>query len=170
MSNIQIKRRKYRDNPYTIFKNMDTNRYYVEFIDSMGILEEIEVNEEVYYAFDRFELNDISEMNKYDRHIEHFECQEEVIYNKTSSSYNLESTAISNIFYSDLFSEISNLPEMQKRRIILYYFYDMKLSEIAELESCTFRAIKFSIDLAVKKLHRNLKNKKSLNIDYKKIS
>ena len=44
------------------------------------------------------------------------------------------------------------LPEVQKRRIKKYYFDDMTLEEIAKSESCTFRAIKFSIDIGLNKL------------------
>lgn len=42
-----------------------------------GKINKIEVQEEVYEALDRFELDDIKEMNEYDRHIEHSEIYED---------------------------------------------------------------------------------------------
>ena len=92
------------------------------------------------------------------------------MYSSTKVIYNLESEAFKNILTEDLFKEIEKLPQIQKKRLILYYFYDMNLSVIAKIESCTFRAVKFSIDIALKKLYENLKNKKSINFDYKKVN
>ena len=49
---------------------------------------------------------------------------------------------------------IDNLPEKQRRRLLLYYKYELTLEKIAEIEQCSFGAIKVSIHKAL----RNLKN------------
>ena len=49
-------------------------------------------------------------MNKYDRHIEHLEFSEELVYSSTKVIYNLESEAFKNILTEDLFKEIEKLP------------------------------------------------------------
>ena len=65
------KRRKYRDNPYTLeFKE---NKYYIRFKDITNNIQIVEVSEEVYKIFDKSELEDISQMHEYERHIEHSE-------------------------------------------------------------------------------------------------
>lgn len=43
------------------------------FKDVKGHLNKVEVSEEVYRVFDKFEPQDIKELNEYDRHIEHSE-------------------------------------------------------------------------------------------------
>ena len=53
---------------------------------------------------------------------------------------------------------ISGLPEIQKRRLILYYFQGLTYERIAEMEGCTKRAVKFSVDIAVEKLKKFFKN------------
>ena len=53
---------------------------------------------------------------------------------------------------------ISELPEIQKRRLILYYFQGLTYEQIAEMEGCTKRAVKFSVDIAVEKLKKFFKN------------
>ena len=58
------KRRKYKDNPYTLNYIESKNIYVVSFKDIKGHLQNVEVNKEVYQAFDRFELDDLSEMNE----------------------------------------------------------------------------------------------------------
>ena len=47
---------------------------------------------------------------------------------------------------------------IQKRRLILYYFQGLTYEQIAEMESCTKRAVKFSVDIAVEKLKKFFKN------------
>ena len=64
------KRRRKRDNPYNLIYTIN-KKYIVSFIDSKGLLREVEINEELYNLFDEFELRDLSELNEYDNHIEH---------------------------------------------------------------------------------------------------
>ena len=70
------KRRKYKDNPYTLKYVEEKNIYIVSFKDVKGHLQEVEVSKEIYKVFDLFELQDIRELNEYDRHIEHSEIYE----------------------------------------------------------------------------------------------
>ena len=64
------KRVKKKDNPYIIKK--EENNFIICFKDTLGKLQEVNVTEEIYVAFDKFELDDKKEMNEFDRHIEHF--------------------------------------------------------------------------------------------------
>ena len=59
------KRRKYSDNPYTLNYCEEKNIYIVTFKDVTGKINKIEVQEKIYKALDRFELDDIKEMNEY---------------------------------------------------------------------------------------------------------
>lgn len=43
---------------------------------------------------------------------------------------------------------------MHRRRILLYYDYNLSLSEIAEIEGCSNVAIKYSIDVALRQLKK----------------
>ena len=54
-----------------------------------------------------------------------------------------------------LHKAISKLPEVQKRRLLLYFFGDMTYEQIAKMEGCTKRAVKFSVDIAIEKLKKN---------------
>lgn len=53
------KRRKYRDNPYTLMYCEENNSYVVQFRNSNGEMQIIEVKEEIFKILDRFELDDI---------------------------------------------------------------------------------------------------------------
>ena len=61
------KRRKSKDNPYTIFG--ENGKFYVVFKDGQGDENKVEVNNDVFSLFNDNELHDISQLNEFDRHI-----------------------------------------------------------------------------------------------------
>ena len=134
-------RKKDKYNPYTLI--ISDGRYYLSFKDSRGELQTIEIDEVLYGLFNRFELEDISYLNKLSRHIEF--CKPESIDEKVSR----------NIEYELLHKAISKLPEIQRRRLLLYFFGEMTYEQIAALEGCTKRAVKFSVDIAIEKLKKD---------------
>ena len=78
------KRRRDKDNPYTIFTtgiNTATPHYYLSFVDSNNMERCVEIDKPLFDAFDRFELEDISFMHKVDKHYERTE-QTEASLNK----------------------------------------------------------------------------------------
>ena len=70
------KRRKYKDNPYTLKEITINNKYFISFRDSRGEYNNVEISKEIYELFDYYELRDLSQMNEYDNHIEHSEIYE----------------------------------------------------------------------------------------------
>ena len=62
------------------------------------------------------------------------------------------------IIFDDIKEVINSLPKVQKRRLRKYYFDDMTLEEIANEENCTKVAVKYSIDIALEKISKKIKN------------
>ena len=62
------KRRKFKDNPYTIIEIEISNKYLVTFKDGNGIFNKVEVSKDIYELFNYYELRDLSQMNEYDNH------------------------------------------------------------------------------------------------------
>ena len=56
--------------------------------------------------------------------------------------------------YAQLHRAISELPEIQKRRLILYYFQGLTYEQIAGMEGCTFQAVAKSVAAAEKRLKK----------------
>lgn len=152
------KRRKYKDNPYTLKYIEEKNIYIVSFKDVKGNLQDVEVSKEIYKAFDRFELDDLSELNEYDNHIEHSEIFENNLESRAKDKpISLENEIIEKATFEELKQAINQLPEIQKRRIIKYYFEDKTQQEIANEEMVDIRAIQYSLSIALKKLKEILK-------------
>ena len=158
------KRFKSKDNPYTIYFNNVENVYFVSFRDGNNKFNEVEVSKEVFDVFNESELSDISQMHKDRKHKDYrsfddSEFMEDILYSKTKEKYNLlEDDIIQQMENEELHNLILQLPDIQKRRIVKYYFQNMTYEAIAKQESCTKRAVKFSIDTALKKLFEKIQN------------
>ena len=154
------KRRKYKDNPYTLNYCEERNIYIVAFKDVKGHLQKVEVSKEVYQAFDRFELDDIKELNEYDRHIEHSEIFENNLESRAKEKpLSLEDEIIKKSTFDELKKAIELLPEVQKRRIKKYYFEDKTEQQIAEEENATQQSVHIILERALENLKKYLKIK-----------
>lgn len=152
------KRRKKKDNPYTLNYINEEDNYVVLFRDGKGTLQSVSVNEDVFKTMDRFELDDLSELNEFDNHIEHSEIYEfNINMRSVNKQEKLEDYVIRKSTYEDLMSAIKKLPLIQQRRIKMYYFYGYTQNEIAEIDGTTIRAIQYSLRAAINNLKKILK-------------
>lgn len=150
------KRRKYFDNPYEI--RIIDEKYFICFKDNKNKMQEIEVSSKIYKIFDDSELHDLSELNEYDRHIEHSEIFDISLYHRSNEKmYSLEKEVEDKILNEELRDCIRTLPDVQRRRIIKYYFDDKNEYEIAEEEGTTHQAVNKSLKQAREKLRQILK-------------
>lgn len=148
------KRRKKKDNPYTLLYESDTNRYFILFKDVRGIINKVEVSQDVFKAFDRFELDDISELHKVDKYIDMRELDENRNYQNENEG--IDDYIIRKSTYEELHNAINKLTDTQKRRIKYYYFEDLNFSEIARIEECDESSVRESIYSGINKLKKYL--------------
>ena len=158
----QPKRHKSKDNPYTIYKICCENeqvKYYLAFVDGNGEKQRIEINQELFRAFDEFELEDVSFRHEIERHYEHSEMTENDLYKKALIHQEpIEETILQNIDMDKLKQAIKLLPDIQRRRLTLYYFGSYTYRQIAMMDNCTIMAVKQSVDIAIKKLKNFFEN------------
>ena len=154
------KRRKSKDNPYML-KELGNNEYTISFFNGRNELVVLNIDEKIFRTFDRFELDDLKQLNEIDNHrdfrtINNSEENENIIYNTISnSSKSVEEIVEDKIINEELYNAINSLNDIQKDRIKKYYFENKTLEEIAKEEGCSARAIKYSIDAGI----NNIKNK-----------
>lgn len=150
------KRRKDRDNPYNIFSigiGTEEPHYYLSFRDGERKYHCMEITQELFIQFDQFELDDLSFLNEVDNHNEHSELTEISLHARAfGPQEDLEEAILQGMDYVRLHAAIGSLPEVQRRRVTLYFFEEYTYEEIAAMEGCTKRAVKFSVDLALQKL------------------
>lgn len=153
------KRRKYKDNPYTLLHDEENNTYYAIFKDGEGHKQIIKIGQEIYEAMNQFELDDLSELNEYDNHIEHSEVFENTLNKRIlHKPVDVEEIVETNTTNKQLKKAINCLSEIQKRRIKLYYFEDKTVEEIAKLEKTSHQAVSETIRKGIVNIRKFLKN------------
>lgn len=152
------KRRKDQNNPYKLFTvgiNTEEPHYYVSFQDSQGIQICIEIGKVLYDTLDQFELNDLSVLNEMDNHFEQSELTEESLSKRaTVQQEPLDELVFERLQHQKLHKAISKLPELQRRRLVLYYFGGYTYEQIARMEGCSKVAVKYAINKAIDTLKK----------------
>ena len=155
------KRRKDKDNPYNL--DFKENNYVVSFKTVKNEYKEVKVSEEVFKAFDKFELEDISQLHKVDKHIDmrvidNTEYMDIILFNNgVNDEISIEEQIENKILQEELKKAILELSEVQKRRVIKYYFENKTLQKIAKEEGCSIASVKESLDSSINKLRKKLK-------------
>lgn len=146
------KRRKDKYNPYSIYRN-ENGDCFLSFKDGEGIEHHFQIDPTLFSMFDQFELEDLSYLNVVDRHMEQSEQSDASINERAVwKPETVEETVIRKLRNEKLHNVISKLPETQRRRLVLYYFFDLTYEQIAELEGCTHPAVMKSVKAAIRAL------------------
>lgn len=150
------KRRHDKDNPYWIYSiglDSDEPHYFVTFMDNQKVKHCMEIDKKLFDEFNKFELEDLSFLNVVDNHYERSELTETSLNRRAFKPREaMDDTVLRKIEYEDLHKAVGRLPEVQRRRLILYYFEGLTYQQIAELESCKRQAVCESVAAALKKL------------------
>lgn len=152
------KRRKDQSNPYKLFTvgiNTEEPHYYVSFTDSQGVQICMEISKVLFDTLDQFELNDLSALNEMDNHFEQSELTEESLSKRaTVQQEPLDELVFERLQHQKLHKAISKLPELQRRRLVMYYFGGYTYEQIARMEGCSKVAVKYTIDKAIDTLKK----------------
>ena len=131
------------------------NNYVVEIADASGKKVKVEVNFEVW----EFDKNDHWKQIWQKRKSKQEDSYENLceIYAKNAIPREFTSKSSENEFMKKyekekLWEAVNSLPEKQRRRIILRFYYGLKISQIAKIENCSERGIKYTLLDALKNL------------------
>ena len=126
-----------------------------------------EITEELYDAFNSFELEDLSYLNVWDRHMEQSEIWESTLNERAVEvQESVEDIVIRNLQNEKVHRAIDMLPEVQRRRVKMYFFDGMTYEEIAAKEKCKHPAVVKSVKAALEKL-KNILEEQGYNLGSK---
>ena len=95
-----------------------------------------------------------------ERHVENSELSDEALYSRSLNYQRSVEDFVFDIELSNALGEaIDTLPEIQKRRFIMYYDFGHTYEQIAESEGSSFQAVGKSVLLAEEKIKTFLKNR-----------
>ena len=92
------------------------------------------------------------------RVIDNTEYMDIILFNNAvNDEISIEEQIENKILQEELKKAILELSEVQKRRVIKYYFENKTLQKIAEEEGCSITSVKESLDSSINKLRKKLK-------------
>lgn len=133
-------------------------KYYVSFTDGDGEFHRVEINLDIYLTL--FDLNKVDRnlTRSDERNLEHSALTDGSLNKRsTGKPKDVEEIILEKEMKTEFWKAIGELPDVQRKRLLLYYDYGFTLKEIALMEKCSIRAIKYSIDIAKKKLEEKIK-------------
>lgn len=148
------KRNRYKDNPYYLYSDKEKNIYEVCF-SNKNQKYKVDVTKEVFEELDKTEKNEARIIQYDKRYLEQSYQTDVNLYKKAiNKQLTVYETIVKKNEYMKLQKAIKILSPIQKRRILLHFEYNLTLAEIAKIEGCSKVAIKYSIDIAIKKLRK----------------
>jgi RNA polymerase sigma factor (sigma-70 family) len=151
----------YRNRTYILREKVteDGTRYFISFKDGQGISYELSVSYDFYMAFRRLEL-DNRKLDTWDwRHREFSEIYEETLNRRALRLPKAVDELIIEEEQAELLRKaIVALPEIQRRRFLLYHEYDLNYYQIGAMEHCTQQTVRRSVIIAREKIKAQMKN------------
>lgn len=133
-------------------------KYFISFKDSTGAFQSLDVSKELYFAFRQLERKNRNLQQSDQRHKEFNEVYEETLNRRARYiPKSVEEIIIETERSELLYKAINSLPEIQRRRFLLYYEYDYNCYEIAAMENCTVQAVRRSVIIAREKIKAQMK-------------
>ncbi len=151
----------YRIKTYTLREETieSGTRYFISFKDGQGGYHELEVSEQFFIEFRQMERRNRNLLQSDERHKEFFELSDEALNRRARVTPKGVDELIIEQERSELLRcIIAALPEIQKRRFLLYYEYDFNYYEIGAMEHCTAQAVRRSVIIAREKIKAQISN------------
>ena len=136
----------YRKKAYTLKEEITKNgtRYFIGFKDRQGNCHELEVSKQFFIEFRQIEGRN-GKLQQWDERLNRRALRlpkslDELLMDKERDKL--------------LYRLIDELPEIQKRRFLLYYDYDLNYYQIGAMEHCNASAARNSVVIAREKTKR----------------
>ena len=150
----------YRRRTYILREEVTENgtRYFISFKDGQDISHELNVSYDFYMAFRRLELDNRRLENWDWRHREFSEIYDETLNRRALRLPKAVDELIIEEEQAELLRKaIAALPEIQRRRFLLYHEYDLNYYQIGAMEHCTPQAVRRSVIIAREKIKAQMK-------------
>ena len=150
----------YRAKTYTLKEEIaeDGTRYFISFKDGQGEHHELEVSEQLFFEFRQMERRNRNLQQWDERHREFNEVWDETLYRRAlRMPKSLDERMIEEERNELLSKAVDQLPEIQRRRFLLYYEYDFNFYQIAGMEHCTASAVQKSVSVAREKVKAEMR-------------
>jgi RNA polymerase sigma-70 factor (ECF subfamily) len=154
---IEVRSMFENTNHYTLWTEVvdGITRCYVSFTDGQGVHRETEVSRPVYGGFLSFVKRERNLRRWDERHIEQSKLTEETLHRRVLLPPKSAEEAFFDYEQNErLRQAIAELPEVQRRRFLLYHEFGLTYEQIAKVEGCTHVAVIHSLSMAKEKIKK----------------
>ena len=146
----------FMDKVYTLRTEMRSDSktaYFISFTDGQGEFYDLEVSEAFYIEFRQMERKNRNLQQSDWRHQEASDLWDETLYKRAFRVPKSVEELIFDAEQRELINKaIAVLPEIQRRRFLLYHEYDFNYRQIGEMEHCRPQSIMHSVTRAREKI------------------
>jgi RNA polymerase sigma factor (sigma-70 family) len=137
---------------------LDAEKYrcFVSITQTNSQRVEIEVTKPVYDALDDLQRDHWRQERSESRHTCHIEMMRESELPHYKYSKDPEQLLIEQIEATEIQQALHSLPLIQQKRFLLRHLIGLTIKQIAQLEGCSERAVKYSLKLARENLREML--------------
>ena len=133
-------------------------RYFISFKDGQGERHELEVFEQLFIEFRQMERKNRNLQQWNQRHREFNEVWDETLYRRAIRVPKTLDERMIEKERNEIFAKaVARLPEIQRRRFLLYYEYDLNFYQIGKMEHCTASAVQKSVSVAREKVKAEMR-------------
>ena len=152
---IDDNKKKYVVDGNELIEDIANNKYYICFKNYNGEQITSEIPKEVFDIYMESKKVYYKNENEKKRHWERLKLTDETLYKRSyKHPKSIEDMLLEKEKKHNLHIAISNLPEIQRKRIRLKYFNEMKERELAEKEHISLRAIQYSLKIGIDNLKK----------------
>ena len=145
---------------YTLRKKSTESgtRYFISFKDGQGEHHELEVSKQLFFEFRHMERRNrnLEQWNQWYR--EFNEVWDETLYRRALRvPKSLDERMIEKERNELFYKAVAQLPEIQRRRFLLYYEYDFNFYQVGGMEHCTASAVQKSVSVTREKVKAEMR-------------
>ena len=127
--------------------------YFISFTDGQGEFYDLEVSEPFFVEFRQMERKNRNLQQSDWRHQEASDLWDKTLYKRAFRVPKIVEELIFDAEQRELINKaIAALPEIQRRRFLLYHEYDFNYRQIGEMEHCRPQSIRYSVIRAREKI------------------
>lgn len=149
----------FRDKVYTLREEnaQSVTKHFISFRDNQGTFHDVEVSELLYIEFRKLERKNRNLQQSDERHKEFSVLTDETLGRRARfTPKSVDEIIIEKERSESLKRAIVELPEIQRRRFILHFEYELTYREIAKREGCSSTAIQDSLRRAREKIRKKM--------------
>ena len=146
---------------YTLRKEIDRGgftHYYISHTDAHGEKHDTKVPRTVFAVYLRFEKDERNLRRWDERYKERSDLTEATLHRRALHlPKSVEGLVLATEQGKLMRQAIAELPEVQRRRFLMYHEDGLICEEIGKREGCSGRAVQYSISIAEEKIQKKLK-------------